>query len=630
MNSQDDVKELPILKLYIDGFGRQGEAIANFEGKTIFVFGGIPGETVLAQVIAERRSYTAAEVVEVLVPSDKRVSAPCKFFGRCTGCQWQHISYDTQLEIKRDILIDALFRIGGIEPLVLPTLGSAQQLGYRNHARFTVSKEGGRLGYVHKERRKHVEIENCLLMAPWINEAIELLQGKVSETTQLSLRYGMNTGSYLLQPTFQNPDISLKSGQKYYEEILLSKRFQVSSPSFFQVNSLQAEHIARLVIDELELDGTQTIVDAYAGVSTFAVLIADQAKKVIAVEESASALIDATVNTKDISNVEIFQAKTEELLSSIAGNEIDAVILDPPRSGCMQGTLDALLDFPPPKIVYISCEPETLARDLSILTAGPFKIKNVQPIDMFHQTHHVESITTLIRDNDRLNLINARHALTLASGSPRRIEILQGLGLEFDVKTSTVEEPSVPDGTNPIELAKNRAYEKAISVGSDTFEGTVLGADTVVEIDGRILGKPSDSEQAREMLNLLRDKEHRVITAVCAYDVSVGEFLISHKTSIVHMRKYSDEDIETYIASGDPMDKAGAYAIQNHYFAPVEKINGCYLNIVGLPVCTTLNLLQRFGIRIKNDLQSSLLGLTRCPECKKAVGLQQPSGRKRR
>lgn len=630
MISQGNAKEHPILKLHLDGFGRQGETIANFEGKTIFVFGGIPGETVLAQVIAERRGYTAAEVIDVLEPSEERVPAPCKFFGRCTGCQWQHIKYDTQLKIKRDMLIDSLLRIGGIEPLVLPTLGSTQQLGYRNHARFTVSKEGGRLGYVHKERRRHVEIENCLLMAPWINEAIESLQGKVSETTQLSIRYGINTGSYLIQPTFQNPEILLESGQKHYEEVLLNKKFQVSSPSFFQVNSLQAENIARIVIEELELDGTQIVVDAYAGVSTFAVLIADKAKKVIAVEESASALIDANVNTQNISNITMLQAKTEELLASIAEDEIDAVILDPPRSGCMQGTLNALLTFPPSKIVYISCDPETLSRDLAILTAGPFKIKNVQPIDMFPQTHHIESVTTLLRDDERLKRINARQSLVLASNSPRRVEIFQALGLAFEVRASSVEEPPVPDGTDPLELAEKRAYEKAKSSSLSIPEGTVIGADTVVESEGRILGKPLDSDQAQEMLIALRGREHKVITAVCVLDASDGEFLLGHKTSLVKMREYSDEEIATYIASGDPMDKAGAYAIQNDSFAPTEKIKGCYLNIVGLPVCTTLNALQRFGIRIKPNFQTSFQGLIRCPECKSAVGLQASKGRKRR
>ena len=195
MNSLNSKEKPALLTLRIDGFGRQGETIAEHEGKKVFVFGGIPGETVIARVIAERRNYISAEVIEVIEASVSRISPPCKFFGACTGCQWQHIDYKEQLEIKQRILSDALQRIGGIDAPILPMIPSPLQYGYRNHARFTVSKEGGRLGYVHKERRRHVEIDNCRLMAPWINDAIRSLQGKVGETTQLSLRYGMNTGN---------------------------------------------------------------------------------------------------------------------------------------------------------------------------------------------------------------------------------------------------------------------------------------------------------------------------------------------------------------------------------------------------------------------------------------------------
>tara|TARA_A100001037_G_scaffold80491_4_gene72504 strand:- start:1969 stop:3861 length:1893 start_codon:yes stop_codon:yes gene_type:complete len=624
-------KEKPaLLTLYLNGFGRQGEAIAEHDGKKVFVFGGIPGETVIAKVIADRRNYIAAEVTKVIESSNTRISPVCKFFGNCTGCQWQHIDYEKQLEIKRDMLDDSLHRIGGIEATVLPTLASPQQYGYRNHARFTVSKEGGRLGYVHKERRRHVEIDYCHLMTPWINDAVQVLQSKVAETTQLSLRYGVNTDSYLLQPTFQNPEISLKSGQKYYQERLLSSKFQVSSPSFFQVNSPQAENIARIVMDGLQLNGKQTVVDAYAGVSTFAVLIAGKSKKVIAVEESASALVDARVNTQNLHNVELYQGKTEELLANFTGDQIDAVILDPPRSGCMQGTLDALLENPPPKIVYISCDPETLARDLAILTSGPFNIDCVQPVDMFPQTYHIESVTILVRDNERLSIINSRQSLVLASTSPRRQEILSAMGIEFLVMDSGVIEPSMPNGTDPSKLARARAHEKAYSAGVACTNGTVIAADTVVEIDGRIMNKPVDIEEAEEMLLSLRDREHNVVTAVCVLDSSNGEYLVSHKSSKVKMRWYSDEEIENYIASGDPMDKAGAYAIQNDMFAPVESIKGCYLSVVGLPVCITHNLLRRFGIRIKINLASSFFEYSKCPDCKSALGLRIPKNRKKR
>jgi len=396
-----------LLNLKLEGLGRLGEALADLDGKLVYVFGGIPGETVVAEVTRERRGYIAAQVVEVLDPSPHRVEAPCPYYGACTGCQWQHVSYERQLEMKREIVAETLSRVGELEGItVQPTMPSPEPFNYRNHARFTVwrtksEKPGskpvwsdGRLGYVHRESRRHVEVQECMLMAPWINQALESLQGRVAETTQLSLRYGVNTGDWLLQPTFQDIDVPLASGQKHYTESLLGHRFQVSSPSFFQVNTRQAEQMAELVMSELKLTGEETVVDAYAGVSTFAVLLSDKVRRVVAVEESAAALADARVNIEGIANIELRQAKTEDVLMEVAAEGVDAVVLDPPRAGCMPGTLDALLEAPPKRLVYVSCDPETLARDLAILTAGPFAIEAVRPVDMFPQTFPVGGVVT--------------------------------------------------------------------------------------------------------------------------------------------------------------------------------------------------------------------------------------------
>ena len=450
------------LTLTLRALGRHGEALAETDdGKPVFVFGGIPGETVTAEVVATRRGYVAARVTDVADQSPDRVEPACRYFGACTGCQWQHVAYERQLEMKREALADALHRVGGLDVEPLPTLPSPDTLGYRNHARFTVSKQGGRLGYVHKERRRHVEVEECLLMAPWINHALASLQGHVAETTQLSLRYGVHTGDYLLQPTFQNMDVPLASGQKHYHEALLGHRFRVSSPSFFQVNTRQAERMAELVMGQLRLDGSQTVVDAYAGVATFAVLMADRARRVVAVEESAAAVADARVNVEGVPNVELRQARTEDVLAELAEGGVDAVLLDPPRSGCMSGTLDALLDMPPERVVYVSCDPETLARDLAVLTSGPFRIEQVRPVDMFPQTYHVEAVATLVRDDERLAVLRARETLVLASSSPRRTEILGRLGLTFETAEPGVDEPDAPPGADPVEVARERALAKA-------------------------------------------------------------------------------------------------------------------------------------------------------------------------
>ena len=609
-----------LLTLELTALGREGEALAETDdGKPAFVFGGVPGETVTAEVVAERRGYAAARVVETLTPSPHRVEPECRYFGACTGCQWQHIAYERQLEMKRELLADAFRRVGGLDIDPLPALPSPDRLGYRNHARFTVSREGGRLGYVHKERRRHVEVDECLLMAPWINEALAALQGRAAETTQLSLRYGVNTGDYLLQPTLQNPEIPLASGQTHYEEELLGRRFRVSSPSFFQVNTRQAERMAELAMDQLGLDGAQTVVDAYAGVAVFAALMAGRAKRVIAVEESAAALADARVNVADIPNVELRQARTEDALAELAA-EADAVLLDPPRAGCMPGALDALLDAPPPRVVYISCDPETLARDLAVLAAGPFRVEQAQPVDMFPQTHHVEAVVTLVRDDERLARLRARAEVVLASVSPRRAAILQRMGVAFETDDPGFAEAEADAGgadADSVGLARLRALAKAEAVAERRGSGTIIGADTVVELDGEPLGKPRDAADAWRMLRALRGREHRVVTAVALVDAATGESAVGHRASRVRMRDYGDDEIAAYVASGAPMDKAGAYGVQDAAFAAVAEVRGCRLNVVGLPPCETLALAERFGLRLRPKPDQPWPELEACPACAK-------------
>lgn len=613
-----------LLTLNLTGLGRLGEALSEVNGKPVYVFGGIPGETVVAEVIRERRGYFAAQVVEVLEASPYRVVPACPYFGACTGCQFQHVSYERQLEIKRETVADALVRIGGLDGgIVDATLASPEPFGYRNHARFTVSKpqpRPGRLGYVHREKRQHVEIDHCLLMTDWINEAASKLQGKVAETTQLSLRYGVNTGDWLLQPHFDGANVPMPSGQKHYKEQLLGHTFQVSSPSFFQVNTRQAERMMTRVIDALELTGDETVVDAYAGVATFAVLLADHVKRAIAVEESASALIDARVNVEGIANVELRQARTENVLAELSEEGVDAVILDPPRAGCMPGTIDALLNYPPRRIVYVSCDPETLARDLALLTAGPFTLDSVTPVDMFPQTHHIESVSILTFNPERHAQLQERSMIVLASASPRRYQILSRLGMDFDTAPNDAEESVSGRDQEPFNAAVERALIKARASAIPRESGTILGADTVVDLDGQVLGKPVDDDDAWRMLRALRNREHRVITGIALIDAATGDERTAYRTSRVLMRDYSDDEIESYIASGDPFDKAGAYAVQHERFAPAAEVRGCYLNVVGLPVCTLLKEAERFGLRLKISPTLPWAGLSHCPECAKRTG----------
>ena len=585
------------LRLVLETMGRLGDAMAQHEDKPVFVFGGIPGEEVVAEVVRERKQYIAAQVVEVMEPSPHRVAAPCRYVGDCTGCQWQHISYDHQLHLKREAVVDALQRVGGLSQVtVLPTLAAEHPYGYRNHARFTIGPQG-RLGFVHREGRRFVDIEECLLMHPWINQTLGQLQGRCDETTQLSIRYGPDTGSWLIQPTLKRGDIPLETGQKHYRDSLGGVSFRIAASSFFQVNNRQAERLAELVRSGLQLSGREVVVDAYAGVGTFAALLAPHAARVIAIEESLSAIKDAEANLAGLQNVKIRRGKTGEVLGELGG-AVDAVVVDPPRVGCYPGALESLMKLAPARLVYVSCDPTTLSRDLKVLCDGPYKIEWVQPVDMFPQTHHVECVAVLTLDTSAPAPSSMEEGavsslITLASASPRRLQILERAGVPVNVVPSRDEE--VVMAGEPEAQVEALARAKAHAVASSVAAGLVLGADTVVVEGERVLGKPVDHQDALRMLRRLRGGSHRVLTGVAVVDAASGRTLTASRESRVTMRPYTDGEMEAFVASGEAQDKAGAYAIQDPEFAPVAAVEGCYLNVVGLSLCLAVSLMRELG-----------------------------------
>ena len=398
MSFQDRKDDDPeFAHLTLEGMGTLGDTLSTYEGDVINVFGGIPGEEVVARLFRykrRRRAHVSGVVTEVLKASSHRVAPPCPYFGPCSGCQWQHIEYSHQLQLKRNAVVGQLGRYPELEGVgVSPTVPSPQLFNYRNHARLTVRAKGS-LGFTNRITRRFVKVDECMLMAPWINRTLKTLQGTCQETTQLSMRYGVNTGDWLIQPALYGEEVALASGQSHYREELLGHRFRVSSPSFFQVNTKQAEQLAGLVRARLELGPSSLLVDAYAGVGTFAALLAPFVERVIAIEESASAMKDAAINTIGIENLEFIAAKTEEALDCL-DEKPDAIILDPPRAGCDPRVLNALVRKIPRRVVYVSCDPETLARDLHLLVRGGFRVAAVEPVDMFPQTHHVECVATL-------------------------------------------------------------------------------------------------------------------------------------------------------------------------------------------------------------------------------------------
>ena len=397
--------EPELVELVLGPLDELGDTVAEFEGRSINVAGGIPGERVVARIHRYRRrrkERVSAIVSQVLEPSPARVKPRCGYNGMCSGCQWQHVDYATQLESKRETIERCLGEYPSLSGVpVKDTLPAPKTFYYRNHARFTV-RRGGQLGFSNRITRRFVRIEHCMLMDPLINRTLVEFQDRAVETTNMSIRVGANTGDLLVQPTFQNPDIGIASGQTHFVERMGNRDLRVASPSFFQVNTAQAENLVELVRRGLNLQANDVLVDAYAGVGVIAIMLSPYVRRAIAIEESASAVEDGMANAEGADNVEFVQQKTEEALADLIAlcgldSPPNSVVLDPPRVGCHPQALDALVGLRPEKVAYVSCDPQSLARDLDILARGGYEVVEVQPVDMFPQTYHVESVTIMRR-----------------------------------------------------------------------------------------------------------------------------------------------------------------------------------------------------------------------------------------
>ena len=382
----------------LDDIAFEGGALAHDGPRIVFAEYGIPGETVSVDLLRSRAGVAMGRVVAVLKSSPDRVDAPCPYFGACGGCQWQHITYPRQLTFKEHIVREQLRRIGRfINPPVSPAVAAENPWGYRNHLRFT-AKRRGEVGFVQRGSHRFLRVDHCLIADDHVNDALPGLQGKCGGMHQLTFRVGVNTDEMLVHPDLKAIEPSIESGQRFYHEEILGRRFRISGASFFQTNTAQTERLVGLVRDGLDLGENETLVDAYAGVGTFAVILAPLVHRVVAIEESAAAVDDAMVNIAGMPNIQYYKGKVEELLPQIS-EPADVLILDPPRQGCDAKALEAVIQMAPNRIAYVSCDPSTLARDLRILVDGGFELREVTPVDMFPQTYHIECVATLRRSS---------------------------------------------------------------------------------------------------------------------------------------------------------------------------------------------------------------------------------------
>lgn len=373
--------------------------------------GGLPGELAELDVTwrlprpgrkrARRVPAPLVRIRRILEAAPEHVPAPCPVFGECGGCQLQHLDYAAQLNWKTQRMRNLLTAAGFASPPVTDAIGCEPPWHYRNHMRFSVSREG-HAGLTARGSHRVLPLRACPIAHPRINDALALLADETLPQPQVVVRYGEAAGHLLLQPT-TSPELrarleaaGLDVRESEMEESLLGQPFRIRPSSFFQTNTRQANRMAALVLERLPSGPDVTLVDAYCGVGTFARLLAPRAGHIIAIEESASAIRDARANLDGVPNVAIVKGKVEDVLPGIT-ERLDGLVIDPPRAGCQKSVLDALIARRVPRVVYVSCGPDTLARDLAYLClrTAAYRLVSVQPLDMFPQTAHIENITLL-------------------------------------------------------------------------------------------------------------------------------------------------------------------------------------------------------------------------------------------
>ena len=442
-NTPNHKNEIAPFTLRLTGIAHGGEALGRAEGKVIFVPYCIPGETVCAQVVQEKERWARARLLEVLEPSPDRVEPPCPYFGPglCGGCQWQHIAYPRQLALKREIVRDQLQRLGHVDdPPVRPTLAVGDPWGYRNHVQFSLDQQGA-TGFRVAGSHEVIPVDRCLLLDPVLDELHGALDLALPELTRLSLRTGIATGEQMVvleTREGEEPELELDlplsvvllrpheppvilAGRAYIEEEVAGRRYRVSAGSFFQVNTPGAEALVELVAAFLEPGPDDRLLDAYSGVGLFGLALAGRVAEVIGVEVAPSAALDFAWNSDalGLENVTLIEGPVEEVLASWAeagerpllqaadddeaflesfGERVDLAVIDPPRQGMGSEAVAALARMGPRRVAYVSCDPATLARDAQAFVQAGYRLAEVQPVDMFPQTYHVESVGLYVRE----------------------------------------------------------------------------------------------------------------------------------------------------------------------------------------------------------------------------------------
>ncbi len=406
-------------ELDLTAMAHGGSALGRHEGRTIFVPYALPGEHITARITQDKGRFAYAEGVTLYEASPDRVRPRCPHFGpgRCGGCHWQHIDYPAQLVFKEQIVRDQIQRIGGIaDAIIHPTIPSPDPWQYRSHVTFSLTRNG-ELGFVSTDDHTVIPIEECHIIRPELLELFQQLRlEEIPTLTRVRLQVGSESEDrlVLLSTTDDEPpeiEVDLPAsvnflladneplnliGATHVDYTIKRRKFRVTAGGFFQVNLAQAEKLVDLVLERLNLQGHESVLDLYAGVGLFTAFLAERAALVTSVESYPPSVTDADENLAEFDNVELIEGNVELVLAELDG-PFDVAVVDPPRQGLEGVALDALVAHLPGTLVYVSCDPATLARDAKRLAAKGYQLNDVQPVDMFPQTYHIEAVATFTR-----------------------------------------------------------------------------------------------------------------------------------------------------------------------------------------------------------------------------------------
>ncbi len=445
------------VELEITALGSEGQGIGRYLGYAVFVEGALPGEKVSARIIKAGASFGVGKLNRVILPSNERVTPKCRYFGRCGGCALQHMSYGAQLSYKTRLVKDALVRIGGFgDPNVLPAIGMNEPYRYRNKAAFPAAnaEKGIEFGLFAPRSHRVIPISDCLIQNAAGILAMQAVQewagecglkaydeaagrGDVRHVVVRTSSFGksmvtvVTTGRMprperladLLQkrlPYFSSLIHNVNKektnaitgehyrvvwGEEVLDEKLCGLVFSVASASFLQVNTVQTSVLYEKAIEFAALAGEDVVLDLYCGIGTLSLSAAKKAKEVIGIEIVEQAIENARENAKrnGVGNARFICGAAEEVLPELAQNgnlTPSVVILDPPRKGCEAQAVNAIAKTGAKKIVYVSCNPATLARDCALLKKAGYGLVAAQPVDMFPQTAHVETVVLMSREKE--------------------------------------------------------------------------------------------------------------------------------------------------------------------------------------------------------------------------------------